>query len=332
MAFLQSDYKKIEELNATFEHAFESFKNKCLLMQQSSKQGKDFYDSFLQNLHKVNDIIVEYETFFAAEKKNFFDQTQKNEAQLLRDSEFIKNSKDYLDKADSELSKKRKHLETVKASMRTAIANINPTKITQIPVDGNPALKELFADLFVVLYKEPRNDFEWTKFKKAILKDKCDDFIGRAASLDPLEIPEEELKKLQEIKQAQALKDFVNADPKGEAVLDVIDYLEYIPESVKAEKDIRELEINYKSIKKDTITRKTKSEILITKNRILETNYKALFEFNEKITQYRPLVEQLIDEVSKKLQDLNDYTHKLTTDIQTQYERDIRAIPTHLHE
>jgi len=58
-------------------------------------------------------------------------------------------------------------------------------------------LNKLFTTLFTVLYKAPANDFNWLRFKKHVLKmDKCEDFISRAATLEPIEVPKDKLEEL----------------------------------------------------------------------------------------------------------------------------------------
>jgi len=90
--------------------------------------------------------------------------------------------------------------------MKTAIAGCDGKKLAELNVDGEKILLDLFGTLFAVLYNAPRAEFNWKVFKdKALIKDKCEDFIGKASVLNPSEVPPNLLTDLEQIKANEAL-------------------------------------------------------------------------------------------------------------------------------
>ena len=328
-----SDQAKFDEINQMFEKEFLSFKNKCGLMQQNTTKGREFYKNFLENLVQVNQALDEYQRYYEIESKKFYDEHKIAEIQLKKDVDFATNSDKYILTAKEDLDKKKKHFEEVRTSMRTSITNINSKKLSDLKVQENPSLLNLFKTLYSVLYKAGKDEFDWVKFKKnALIKDKCNDFISRAGNLDPLEVPKEKLEYLNAIKQDDWLKKFMTEDPKGDSVLFIMDYLEYIPECVKTEIEIADLEHNMKNIKRDAITRKYKVEILTKKIKILEDNYDHLAELFKKIMENKPWVLELMKQVEEKYEELGIYANKLTQEIYEIYDKDIQKVPNSLYE
>ena len=328
-----SDKAKIEEINQLFEKEFLNFKSKCAIMQQDTTKGREFYKNFLQNLVQVNQALDEYHQYYEIESKKFYEEHKTSELQLKKDIEFASNSDKFIAIAKEDLDKKKKHFEAVRTSMRTAITNVNSKKLSDLKVQENPHLLDLFKTLFSVLYKVGKDEFDWVKFKKnALIKDKCNDFISRASNLDPLEVPKEKLEYLNVIHQDEWLKKFASEDPKGDSVLDILDYLEYIPECVKTEIEIADLEQNMKNIKRDAITRKYKVEILTKKIKILEENYDYLAELFKKIMENKPWVSELTRVAEEKYEELGTYSNRLTQEIYEIYEKDIQKVPNSLYE
>jgi len=292
-----------------------------------------FTELFSDSLIQINQVLQEYENYYALENKKFYEEHKATESQLKKDTEFVTNSDKYLNAAKDELLKKKKHLDTIKTSMRTAIASVNSKKLSELKVQENPSLLKLFRILFSVLYKAGMEEFDWSKFKKTVLiKDKCDDFISRAAALDPLEVPKPKLDELTAIKQDEWLKKFVSEDPKGDSVLDIMDYLEYIPECVKAETDILEIETNIKNIKRDAVTRKARIDISKKKIEILEENYNYLNESYKKISEHKVWVQELTVQVQDKLDELDRFSRKIVQEIHEAYDNNIRKVPDRCYE
>jgi len=302
-------------------------------MQQSASKGNEFYGTFLQSILQVNQILEEYARYYESENKKFIGEHQAAEAQLKKDAEFVTNSDSFLTKELEELIKKKKHLEKVRTSMRTAIANVNAQKLAKLKVQEKPFLKNLFQNLFSVLFKASKEEFNWDKFKKVVLlQDNCDDFISRAAALDPLEVPEIQIDELNKVRTDAELMRFASEDPNGDTVLDIIDYLEYIPECRRVEQDISKLETELKKIKRDSFTRKSRVEVMKKKKEILEGNFNELAELNKRIMDNKAWVDPLSKEIDQKCQELDGYSRKLTQEIHEIYDRDIQKVPNSCYE
>ena len=120
--------------------------------------------------------------------------------------------------------------------MRQALAEMNYRKMERLEVN-DPNLVNLFQFLHELLYKS--KDFNWKSFKEqAIVKDKLDDFKAKAAALDFGEFTEAQLKEVETIRSNTWLKDFIEKDPKAEPLLELFDYLDYIPACVSTQKEI----------------------------------------------------------------------------------------------
>ena len=328
-----SEQAKFNEINQIFDNQFSSFKDKCFLMQQNIDKGNQCYGSFLENLTQIKQGIEDYHQYYEKEGNKFYNEHKNVEFQLKQATDFVTNSESYLNIAKEDIDKKRKHIEIAKKSMRTTMANLDGKKLSELKVQENPSLLNLFQTLYGVLYKAGKDEFNWAKFKKnALIKDKCDYFISKASNLDPLEVPKAKIDTLNSINQDEWLKKFVSENPKGDIVLDIMNYLEYIPECAKTIIEINELEQNTKKIKKELITRKYRVEILSKKLKILEDNYSQLTELHMKIMENKPDVLKLMGKVDEKSEELNLHSKKMIQEIHNVYDKDIQKVPSSLYE
>ena len=328
-----SEQAKFNEINQVFDKQFSSFNDKCCLMRQNLDKGNQCYGSFLENLTKIKGEIEDYQQYYEKEGNKFYKEHKNVEFQLKQAIDFVTNSESYLNIAKEDLDKKSKHIEIAKASMRTIMGNLDSKKLRELKVHENSSLLNLFQTLYSILYKAGKDEFNWANFKKNILiKDKSDDFISKASNLDPLEVPKAKIDTLNSINQDEWLKKFVSENPKGGIVLDIMDYLEYIPECAKTIIEINELEQNTKKIKKELIMSKYKVEILRKKLKILDDNYSQLTKLHMKIMENKPDVLKLMGKVDEKLEELNLNSNKMIQEIHDIYDKDIQKVPNSLYE
>lgn len=69
--------------------------------------------------------------------------------------------------------------------MKQSVTKVNPEKLSKLPYEKEPILKEVFSTLYHILYNQPTESFDWVKFKKlALLHNDGEDFITRLANVN----------------------------------------------------------------------------------------------------------------------------------------------------
>jgi len=53
--------------------------------------------------------------------------------------------------------------------MKESVTKINPEKLSKLPYEKEPILKDVFSTLYHILYNEPAENFNWSTFKKLAL-------------------------------------------------------------------------------------------------------------------------------------------------------------------
>ena len=75
----------------------------------------------------------------------------------------------YLKSKDEEIKAKNKILESINTGMKESVTKINPEKLSKLPYEKEPILKDVFSTLYHILYNEPAEKFDWSTFKKLAL-------------------------------------------------------------------------------------------------------------------------------------------------------------------
>jgi hypothetical protein len=58
----------------------------------------------------------------------------------------------YLKAKDEEIKSKNKILESINTGMKESVTKINPEKLSKLPYDKEPILKDVFSTLYHILY------------------------------------------------------------------------------------------------------------------------------------------------------------------------------------
>ena len=132
------------------------------------------------------------------------------------------------------------------------MTQINPKKLADLPYETDPIFEEMFTTLFVVLYKEPRNKYDWKNFRKlGLLHENGEDFLSRLANINFRDLPEEHYKMLQMLKSDEKFQDLAENSEHNLSVVDLADWLDYVTEGQKITLEKRQCEKDYDKIRKD---------------------------------------------------------------------------------
>lgn len=197
-----------------------------------------------------------------AQLKKVLDQKfNENAPQTKKDGDFVQNSDKYVKSKHLDLKEKGKAIETIENNMKNVLNSISYKKLSDLDVPHVEPLQRLFKTLFVVLYGEKEEMFNWEEFhKQAFDVDKGQDFQRRLASFDVKNISPEVVQRFEKIKSDKAFQDWVITDKKGELLLDICEYIDYIPPLADQHREYRELERQVKDIENDARGRKIRFE------------------------------------------------------------------------
>lgn len=179
--------------------------------------------------------------------------------------------------------------------------------------------------------KKRTEEFDWPRFKQhAIVKDKCDEFIVTLCNIDFATLDEDALAKLDKIKNNPSITKFANEDVKGENLLDLLDYLEFVPEAAKTQKAINELEKNIKKIKTDAPIRKERAIYQKDKAEKLDQDIKFLDEYDKKYAKYISDFTEHLNSYQKISEEYDQHRNFMIKNVIEKYNQ-IHSVPTKLY-
>jgi len=254
----------------------------------------NFLTQYLENIKQLKHIIGEFRESVGKETVKLFNEQETSKAKAIKDTDFAKNSEKYLLSKKEELTRHRKQFDALKTNMRQSLSEMNFKKLERLDIRDHTL--KLFKILHDIIYKS-QGQFNWNTFKEeAIKKDKLDDFKAKLAACDFSELPLEQLQELENLVHSQALKDYIEKDPKSEPILELYDFLDCIPAYVQSQKEMKALETNLAQIKKDSDTREIRVEISKNKTHDLDDILKHLEMLN---------VDELDNKFAEHLKSLN---------------------------
>lgn len=75
----------------------------------------------------------------------------------------------YLKVKEEEIKGKAKVLESISTGLKESVTKMKPLNLSKLPYEKEPILKDVFSTFYHILYNEPIESFDWTKFKQLAL-------------------------------------------------------------------------------------------------------------------------------------------------------------------
>lgn len=252
----------VQKNQEAFLDAHKNFSEQWKATKLSYIHGDDYYQKLAAGISAVSNAFDELDTYYQKESEKLIkNQSELSEA-VKRDSKFSEGAEDFLKSRTDELAKRIKHMDALQSKMKELLTNMNGKKLAALKVNKNPVLLQFFTTLFRAFYKEQTAPFEWEKFSQlAFVKDKCEDFVYKLVSSDFATLSDEQVNELLKLKNDEGLLKIGKEATNADNILDLINYLEYLPDAVKTQQDITDLKKEIEKIKHDVPHRKVKADL-----------------------------------------------------------------------
>jgi hypothetical protein len=282
-----SDQGKAQSNEDDFNKVFKKLSESWKTAEVNYKDADTYFKNYQKNVSQIATLLDDLQTFNKDETERLYVHMEESKQNSKKDGEFSDKAEQFIQSNTEELAKKIKHLDALKTKMKEVLNNLNPKKLSDLKVNESSDLKEFFSTIFEIYYKGKKEAFDWSKFKtNAIIKDKCDDLSVRLCTLDFGALTEEKLAMIEKIKSSNSINKFASEDSKGENILDLLDYFEFVPEACKTQKAIEEIEKNIKKIKSDAPVRQVRAVYLKEKAELINSDIKFLEENDKKYTKF----------------------------------------------
>jgi uncharacterized protein YoxC/Skp family chaperone for outer membrane proteins len=300
-------------------------------LQTNYQASDEFYSQYERNLNNLSAIFDDLKNFYKSETDNLSKMREQSRAGSKKELEFADKAEQFIKAKTDELTKKIKHNDALKAKMKEVLNGLVPKKVAKIPVDQHRELQEFWSTLFSIFYKGKPEEFSWERFKKtAIVRDKCDDFSVRLVSIDFANFDERMVADIEKIKADKWINKYANDDPNGENILDLLDYLEFVPETIKTQQTIKELEREIKKITMDAPTRKVKGNYLKSKVDMLTSDIDYLKQCNDKYSEIFTEFGDLQDKFSGQSHLYSSHREEFNAKVINEYDK-IRRVPANIY-
>ena len=169
-----------------------------------------------------------------------------------KDKEFLKNAEEFIKFKNNVVSDKKKFLMTLRATIYENFETVSYRQIAALKVKNNEHLTRFFATFFQTFYRESREQFDWKKFKtNLILKCEMEEFQERLIHTDFTSLTQFQIETLVKMKDDVWINNFISGKKEGEAIIELVNYLEFVPQLRKVQRDIQILEREIATVRRD---------------------------------------------------------------------------------
>lgn len=195
---------------------------------QVLKRSGASYDRILARLNQVIEKL---------EKALYYHSSQKNELVKEKESreQFMGNIKAILKSHQEKIKRASESVDSFSNMAKQTLSNTTFKKLAEVKQDE--AVDHLFRFLYVNLYNEPEETFDYNKFKSVALKKDLTDFQKRLALFSVLRLDAKNRERLDEIKRAN-----YSANDQNEDLYGLLAWLEYNYEAFVALKEKEQAE------------------------------------------------------------------------------------------
>eukprot|EP01016_Furgasonia_blochmanni_P011927 TRINITY_DN155_c0_g1_i6.p1 TRINITY_DN155_c0_g1~~TRINITY_DN155_c0_g1_i6.p1 ORF type:complete len:324 (-),score=75.97 TRINITY_DN155_c0_g1_i6:302-1273(-) len=267
----------IETLDTKFHEVYGTLQS---LMSSYSGGGS------ASNPQQVEAILNELDVFMGKALGEISSELATKEQQLKKDEDFKRNSDTYFKGKGEELKERFKQIELVVASIRNAVNNIDPKTIVNMKVPANSPPDVFWKLLAKLLYNEEQN---WDAIKK-ILKDNGDEFKTKIIQFDIEHIDDGKLGIVEKIKGDDQFQNWVKNNKDGEYLLDLCEWLDYIPSCAAQYQEYNQAKVELQKIKNDLEVRTGRLEGLKQEIPLLKENLQVVENLMRQIEQMKGML------------------------------------------
>jgi len=250
----------------------------------SYSNGDKFYAEYSSFIQKLTNTFEGLQAYCSENLTNYARSQEEARAKATKDGDFSKNAEEFIRSKTEDLIKKNKYLDELKGKLKESLAAVDAKKIAKLKVKETPALNTLFSALFTFYYKDAKEAFDWSKFKKEVVeKDALDDFQARLVNADYTIYTPEEINGLVALKDDPAIKDFSTGKKEGAPVMELLVFLDYVGETAKVQGEINRLQDEIHRIKEDAPRRAEAAKTEANWAEVLQDNITHLDSLNSRV-------------------------------------------------
>eukprot|EP01017_Pseudomicrothorax_dubius_P027287 TRINITY_DN3124_c0_g1_i1.p1 TRINITY_DN3124_c0_g1~~TRINITY_DN3124_c0_g1_i1.p1 ORF type:complete len:351 (-),score=131.89 TRINITY_DN3124_c0_g1_i1:987-2039(-) len=274
---------------------------------------------------------------YAAQAKTVIQsKTRQLETEQASFAKKAKEDIDYLPKAEQTLKEYPetfkslgKEIEATENNMKNVLNNIDYVKLGTLNVISNVQLQKIFKLIFTLFYDEPEENFDWTTFKKAaIQQDKGADLQKRMASFSVKGASKEKIQAVGKLNSDAEFQDWVVKDPQGEALLDMCEYFDYIPQLRDNYDQYTERAMYHKNLEKHTTEVKHRIETSKMRTQLINDSQNDL----QNLDRFLIDLERRLDEINSNISSASGgRLEQLPPDVQAATQEVIKPIPSTIY-
>lgn len=239
----------------------------------------NYLAQYAEFISKLGATVHSIQTYQQETLSKYTKDQENSRIKAQKDSEFGPGAEEYLRLTTQNFIQSTKYMDELRAKMKEGLAKLEAKKVAEIAVEKSENLNFMFSSLYAIYYKESTDPFNWKKFKKeAILKDELDDFQSRLVNLDFSTLTENDLILLTKIKDDPWIEDFVVKKKEGGALIELINYIEFVNEAVKTQTELKKMQRDLDRIKKDIPNRVESVKVQTRQAELLKENIAHLVQ------------------------------------------------------
>lgn len=326
------DKGKAEGNEEKFFSLYKDVSNQLRATGISYNKGDEFYREYTEFISKLTSTFENLQNFCQQQSASYTKTQEESRTKAKKDADFNKDSEEFIKTKTDELIKKNKFLDEVRGKMKESLSKLEPKKISKLKVKETPSLNNVFSTIYQIFYKDAKTPFDWAQFKKvAILKDNMEDFQNRLINVDFASLTPEQLQSLSNIKEDAWMKDYTVSNKEGGALLELLNYLEFVRDAGAAQAEIADLQDKIHRIKADAPKRGEQAKIEANVAETLTENIKHLDQINHRmIHSAEPFAEE-VKRTDEMFHAYDQHKHKLQEVIRQEYPR-IQHVPRNLYK
>lgn len=322
------DKGKTETNEEKFFALYKDVANQLKATGISYTKGDEFYREYSEFISKLTDTFGNLQNFCQQQNTSYVRNQEESRAKAKKDADFAKDSEEFIKARTDDLIKKNKFLDELRGKMKEGLAKLDAAKIAKLKVKETPNLNNMFNTIFTIYYKE---QFDWSKFKKSIVADKTEEFQSKLVNIDFATLTPENIQNLSAIKDDPGLNAFVSNDKQGGAILEIINYLEFVKEAVATQNEINDLQDKIHRIKIDAPKRGELAKIEAQRAEVLTQNIDHLNAISAKVVKNADRYADEVKRVDEMVEMYDKHKNKLHSLIGNEYPR-IQQVPRNIYK
>lgn len=298
----------------------------------SYSKGDEFYREYTDFISKLTTTFENLQNFCQQQSTSYARTQDEARQKSKKDGDFSKDSEEFIKTKTDELIKKNKHLDELRGKMKESLGKLEAKKIAKLKVKETANLNNMFTTIYQIFYKDAKTPFDWSSFKKnAVTKDNLEDFQNRLVNLDFSTLTQGDIQSLATLKDDPWIKDYVVSNKEGGALLELVNYLEFVRDAVATQSEIHDLQEKIQRIKTDAPKRSEQAKIEANAAEVLTENIKHLDAINHRMVKSAEPFAEEVKRTDEMFHSYEQHRNRLREVINHEYPR-IQSVPQSLYK